>query len=317
MNIRPPKIGISSCLLGYRVRYDGGHVRDHYISDTLGKYVEWMPICPEVECGLSVPREAMRLVGADKDPRLVASRSGKDHTERMKKWIEKKIPEIKEAGLDGFIFKSKSPSSGIGGVKIYSERGMPVRKGAGIFGGAVTRAFPLMPCEDDGRLHNPNLRENFIERVLVYSRWNDYMKTGISIRGLVDFHTCLKFLVMAHSPRHYGMLGRMVADAKKAKLTRLHEDYINLLMEGLKLLATVKKNANVLHHVMGYFKKNITSGEKSELLEIIDNYHKGFVPLVVPVTLLNHHARKYDEKYLKEQFYLKPHPAELMLRNHV
>jgi len=311
------KIGISRCLLGENVRYDGGHKLDHYLTETLGMYVDWVGVCPEVEYGLPVPREAMRLVGEPGSPRLLTIRTKVDHTEGMKKWAHSKLKELEKENLCGFIFKSKSPSSGIKGVKVYSETGVPSKSGAGIFGGAFLNRFPLLPAEDDGRLHDPQLRENFIERVFVYRRWLDFAAGDSSMKGLVAFHTDHKFLLMAHSPEHYRRLGKLVAEGKKYRREELHYEYIRQLMDGLRLLATVKKNTNVLMHIMGYFKKNLSDHEKEELLTVITNYHKVLIPLIVPVTLLRHYVRQFGDPYLKRQYYLTPHPLELMLRNHV
>ena len=311
------KIGISSCLLGEKVRYDGGHRLDRYITDTLGHYFEWFPVCPEVEYGLPVPRESMHLIGDTASPRLVTVRTGVDHTEGMKKWAEDKLRQLEKEDLCGFIFKSKSPSSGIGGIKVYTSSGMPNNKGTGIFGGAFMHYFPLIPVIDDGRLHNPNLRENFIEQVLIYKRWNTFIKNAPKIRDLIVFHTNLKLLIFSHSPKHYSTLGKLVAQAKKYQPDVLYSEYIRILMEGLRLPATIKKNTNVLLHIAGYFKKQLSSEDKRELLEVIDQYHKGYIPLIVPIVLINHYVGKFDEPYLKMQFYLNPHPVELMLRNHV
>ena len=315
--IKKIRLGISSCLLGEQVRYDGSHKLDHYLTDTLGQFVDWVPMCPEVEYGLPIPREAMRLVGNSLSPRLITRNSGVDHTEGMLKWAKKKLRELENEDFCGFIFKSKSPSSGLKGVKVYTESGMPSTRGSGIFGGAFTRKFPLIPVEDDGRLHDPDLRENFIERVFVFRRWKDFIESGTSRGSLVSFHTDHKLLIMSHSPRHNSLLGRMVAAVKIQNLTPLLSEYITLLMECLSLLATVKKNTNVLMHTMGYFKKNLTADEKTELLHIINNYHSGLIPLIVPITLMNHYVRKYEEPYLKRQYYLSPYPLELMLKNHV
>ncbi|MBS1111996.1 MAG: hypothetical protein H6Q95_288, partial [Nitrospirae bacterium] len=231
------KIGISRCLLGENVRYDGGHKLDHYLTETLGMYVDWVGVCPEVEYGLPVPREAMRLVGEPGSPRLLTIRTKVDHTEGMKKWAHSKLKELEKENLCGFIFKSKSPSSGIKGVKVYSETGVPSKSGAGIFGGAFLNRFPLLPAEDDGRLHDPQLRENFIERVFVYRRWLDFAAGDSSMKGLVAFHTDHKFLLMAHSPEHYRRLGKLVAEGKKYRREELHSKYIRQLMDGLRLLA--------------------------------------------------------------------------------
>ena len=310
-------LGISSCLLGNSVRYDGGHKLDHFLADTFGQYVDWVPVCPEVECGLPIPREAMHLVGDPADPRLVTLRTKVDHTARMKRWAKKRTAELEKEELCGFVFKSRSPSSGMRSVKIYTEAGMPNTTGSGIFAHAFMKHFPLLPVEDEGRMHDPGLRENFIERVFVYQRWREYTKEDGSLGGLVAFHTDHKYLIMAHSQKHYTALGKMVAGAKKIRKDKLHADYLGMLMEGLQFLATPKKNANVLQHMAGYFKDSLSSDEKKELLEVITNYHDGLVPLIVPIILLRHYVRKYQEDYLARQYYLNPHPLELMLRNHV
>ncbi len=310
------KIGISSCLLGEKVRYDAGHKIDSYIADTLGQYFEWVSVCPEVEYGLPVPREPMHLVGDPGSPRLVTIRTGIDHTEGMFRWAEEKLKEIEKEELCGFIFKSRSPSSGIGGVKVYAPSGMPSQRGVGIFGGAFMQNFPLIPVIDDGRLHAPGLRENFIERVFVYKRWKEFMKKGGLVRDLIIFHTEHKLLILSHSPKHFTLLGQLVASARKYKPEDLHSEYIRLLIEGLRLIATVKKNTNVLQHIAGYFKKQLSADDKKELLEVIENYHRRYIPLIVPVVLIKHYVRKFDEPYLKRQYYLNPHPLELMLRNH-
>ena len=311
------KIGISSCLLGNNVRYDGGHKLDHYLSDTLGKYVQWVPVCPEVEYGLPIPREAMRLVGDPSSPRLVTQKTAIDHTEGMQKWAAQKLRQLEGENLCGFIFKSKSPSSGLLRVKVYSLSGMPSKTGAGIFAGAFVKQFPLIPVEEDGRLHDPNLRENFIERIFVFRRWRDFLTEGAPVRKLVDFHTDHKLLLMSHSPKHYSLLGKLIAASGKGEKKQKLTLYIHSLMEGLTLIATVKKNTNVLMHIAGYFKKNLAADEKKELHDLIENYHRGLIPLIVPITLMNHYVRKYEEAYLKRQHYLNPHPLELMLRNHV
>lgn len=311
------KIGISSCLLGNNVRYDGGHRHDRYITGTLGRYCEWIPVCPEVEYGLGIPREAMHLISTPEGTRIITTHTGTDHTEGMLKWVKDKLRLLEIKGLCGFIFKSKSPSSGIGGVKIYSPDGMPSRKGAGIFGGAFLSHFPLIPVIDDGRLHDPIQRENFIERVFVYKRWQE-LKTEIqSMRNLVDFHSDHKLLIMSHSRKHLAVLGNIVAHTTKEESGTHIDEYIKTLMDALRLIATIKKNTNVLHHMAGYFKKQLPEDESKELSEVIEHYHRGLIPLIVPVALIKHHVRKFNEPYLKRQYYLNPHPLELMLRNHV
>ncbi|MBA4371724.1 MAG: DUF1722 domain-containing protein [Thermodesulfovibrio sp.] len=319
------KVGISACLLGEKVRYDGGHKLDHFLKDTLGQFVEWIPVCPEVECGLPVPREAMRLTGDPDRPRLVTVRTGIDHTDRMKRWAEDRLIKLCQEDLCGFIFKSRSPSSGMRGVKVYGisgdvsggAAGIPSRAGVGLFAEAFMKHFRMMPVEDEGRLNDPSLRENFIERIFIFKRWKSFLQYDGSLKGLVDFHADHKLSILSHSTRHYTDLGRLVAHAREYKTDILHEKYLVLLMEGLKLLATSRKNTNVLQHMMGYFKKQLTPPEKNELMEVIGDYHNGLLPLIVPIVLIRHYVQKYDEPYLKRQYYLHPHPTELSLRNHV
>ncbi|MCK9390368.1 MAG: DUF523 and DUF1722 domain-containing protein [Syntrophales bacterium] len=310
------KIGVSACLLGENVRYDGGHQRDRYLTQTLGRYFEWIPVCPEVEYGLPVPREAMRLIGDPTAPRLVTIRSGIDHTAGMRAWAENKFLSLAKESLCGFIFKSKSPSSGMTAVKVYGDAGVPSRRGTGIFAGAFMARFPFMPVEDDGRIHDPILRENFIERVFVSHHWQVMMQKAFKFKDLEIFHRNYKLLMMSHSPIHLTMLGRIIANREKMPLSQATSEYHQLLMEGLKLIATPKKQTNVLMHMLGYFKKQLTKDEKEELLDIIERYYRGALPLVVPVTMLAHYVQKFDEPYLQGQIYLNPHPAELMLRNH-
>jgi uncharacterized protein YbgA (DUF1722 family) len=203
------------------------------------------------------------------------------------------------------------------GVKVYRPSGIPVHTGVGIFAEAFMERFPLVPVEDDGRLQNPALRENFIERIFVFKRWEEMARQAGSLKDLIAFHTEHKLLILSHSPEHYTALGQLVAEAKKVKREQLYARYAEILMEGLRLPATTKKNTNVLQHISGYFKQQLSGGEKQELLELIRTYHRGLVPLIVPVVLINHYVKKYDEQYLLRQVYLNPHPAELMLRNHV
>jgi len=314
----PVKIGVSECLLGEKVRYDGGHKLDRFIRDTLGQFVEYVPVCPEVECGLSAPREPMRLAGNPESPRLVTIHSGIDHTDRMRRWGEGRLRELADRNLCGYIFKSRSPSCGIERIKVYDAAGRVIAAaGAGIWARMVMDRFPLLPAEDEGRLHDPALRERFIERVFVYHRWRDTVERDPTPRALIEFHTRHKLLIMSHSIEHYRELGRMTAGAGEGGMERLISNYLKMLHAALERKTTVKKNVNVLNHVMGYFKKQISSDEKKELMEIIGTYHEGHIPLIAPITLINHYVRKYDQPYLRMQLYLNPHPVELRLRTHV
>ena len=249
-------LGVSACLLGNSVRYDGGHKLDRYIRDTLGRWFEYVTVCPEMECGLPVPREAMRLVGDPDHPRLITRKTGRDITDVMTTWASGRLAELADKDLRGFIFKSRSPSSGMSRVKVYNEHGMPVGQASGIFAGLFMARFPLIPVEDEGRLHDPKLREMFIERIFVFQRWRDSMTEGFSLGRLVDFHTRHKLLIMAHSQEYYRRLGRLVAEGRQLSRADLREEYLRQLHLALGLKTTTKKNVNVLQHVIekqGYF----------------------------------------------------------------
>jgi uncharacterized protein YbgA (DUF1722 family)/uncharacterized protein YbbK (DUF523 family) len=311
------RLGISTCLLGEPVRYDGGHKRDRFITDTLGQYVEFVPVCPETECGLGIPRESMHLAGNPASPRLVTTRTKVDHTDRMVAWARKRLEELEQEDLCGFIFKSDSPSSGMERVRVYGDTGMPERKGVGIFARMFMEQFPLLPVEEEGRLHDPKLRENFIESIFALKRWRDLLKDHPTRGKLVAFHTEHKLLILSHSPKHNQLMGKLVAEAKHVLPGKLYREYETLFVAALRVKTTTKKNTNVLQHLMGYFKKELSADEKQELLEVINGYYQGLAPLIVPITLLRHYVRKYDQSYLKHQLYLNPHPVELKLRNHV
>lgn len=311
------KVGISSCLLGNNVRWNGGHKRDRYLVETLGQFVEWVPVCPEVETGLGVPRETLRLVGDADDPRLVTTKTGVDHTDAMQQWAQKRLKDLAAENLCGFVFKCDSPSSGMVRVKVYNAKGHPEKKGVGIFARAFMNRFPLIPAEDDGRLHNPAIRENFIAQIFSLKRWREARARRSCVGNVVDFHTRNKLLLMAHSPKHLTAMGRLVAAARKMSCQELMAQYEAALLEALRLKTTTRKNVNVLQHMLGYFKKDLSADEKQELLEVIGHYHRQLIPLVVPLTLFRHFVRKYDQPYLGQQTYLNPHPVELQLHNHV
>ena len=312
---KPITLGVSTCLLGKSVRYDGGHKLNRYVRDTLGQYFAYVPVCPEVESGMPVPREALRLVGAPAAPRLVTIRSREDHTEQMQQWGKDKLEELAAHDLCGYIFKSRSPSSGMERIKVYDDNGMPSPTGIGIWARMFMERFPLLPVEDEGRLNDPKLREHFIERVFVYWRWRELAKQGPDVGRLVDFHSRHKLLIMAHSPELYKEMGRYVAKAKDMDPEALLPGYLDLLDQAMRVKTNAKKHTNVLHHLLGYFKGQLSSDEKQEFLEIVEHYRAGDVPLIVPVTLINHFVRKYQEPYLGHQYYLNPHPIELRLRN--
>ncbi|MCU0605241.1 MAG: DUF523 and DUF1722 domain-containing protein [Desulfobacterales bacterium] len=310
------RIGVSACLLGQPVRFDGSHKHDRYLTGTLGEYLEFVPVCPEVEAGFPIPRETFRLVGDPDSPRFVTTRTQVDHTARMTEWAEGRVRELEKENLCGFIFKSDSPSSGLERVKVYNAKGMAEKKGVGMFARAFTRHFPLLPVEEEGRLNDAKLRETFIEQIFTLKRWRETLARPANIKNLVDFHTRHKLLVLSHSPVHAQRMGKLVAGDSDTPVRAVYSEYETLLIEALRMKTTLKKNMNVLQHIMGYFKQQLSADEKQELLEVLDQYRREYLPLIVPVTLLNHYVRKYDQPYLKQQVYLNPHPIALKLRNH-
>ncbi len=311
------RIGISSCLLGELVRFDGGHKHDHFITDTMGRFVSFVSVCPEVEVGMGTPRETIRLERRDGETRLVAPKSGTDHTRAMTAWAHRRVRDLEALDLCGYILKKDSPSCGMERVRVYSATGMPEKTGRGLFAEALLDRFPLLPVEEEGRLNDPWLRENFLERVFAYRRLKALFGKGWRVGDLVAFHSREKLLLMAHHPPTYTALGRLVATAKGLPRDRVAREYREAFMLGLQHLATAKKNTNVLQHMAGYFKTLVGAEEKVELQGHIEDYRLGLVPLVVPVTLIRHHVRIHKVAYLAGQSYLQPHPKELMLRNHV
>ena len=315
-NPRRPRLGISACLLGERVRYDGAHKRDPFLTATLGRFVDWVPVCPELEVGMGVPRDSVRLVGPTDQPSMITERSGRDWTLAMNRFAVKRCTALAALDLSGYVFKKNSPSCGMERVKVYHSNTAPTRDGRGLFADALIKKLPLLPVEEEGRLNDPTLRENFIERVFAYQRWRA-AATRRTRGGLVEFHTNHKYLLLAHSERHYRLLGRVVARLNERPLREVYEEYGRSFMAGLTVHASAKKHANVLDHMTGYFSKQLASAERRELVELIADYRRELIPLIVPVTLIRHYVKKYNVAYLAGQVYLEPSPKELMLRNHV
>ena len=310
------RIGISSCLLGQAVRYDGGHKHNGYITESLGQLFEFVPFCPEVAIGLGVPRPPIRLVAVKHGARARGVKDASlDVTDQLTAYAEKVAPTL--ADVSGYILKKGSPSCGMERVKVYSDKGKPGGSASGLYAGALMARLPELPFEEEGRLMEPQLRENFVERVFVYHRWQQLTAQRLSAKALVGFHTRHKFIVLAHDEKRYRELGRLVAAAGRSGMAELGRRYIQLLMQALKKPATRTRHANVLQHLSGFLKQNLDTADKRELLELIDTYRRGHVPLVVPLTLLRHYLRRYPEPYLSEQYYLTPHPDELMLRNQI
>ena len=314
---RPLRLGVSSCLLGSEVRFDGGHKRDRFLTDRLERFVEWVPVCPEVEAGMSTPRPALRLVQDGDEVRMLEVASGSDHTRQMRTFAAKRVRALRALELSGYVLKKDSPSCGMTRVKIYGRKGMPRREGRGLYASALMEAYPNLPVEDEGRLNDSKLRENFIERVFAYQRLGELFRGRWTKGHVVSFHTAHKLQLMAHSPAAYRELGRLVASLKGAGRARFREHYEGAFMEALRQQASRGRNANVLQHAAGYLRKRLDSASRRELAELIHDYRKGLVPLVVPITLIAHHVRCYEIAYLQGQVFLEPHPKELMLRNHV
>lgn len=311
------RIGISSCLLGEEVRFDGGHKRDAFLVDVLGRQVEWVPVCPEVEVGMGTPREPLRLVRVDGDVRIITTRTNVDHTDAINAWAKRRTDALAHEDLDGFVLKKDSPSCGMERVKVYGGSGMAARDGRGLFAAVLLARFPLLPVEEEGRLCDARLRENFIERVFAYRCLKALFSGRWTHGALVAFHTAHKMALLAHSTTAYQELGRLVEGGAKPPRAELRAAYEAQFMQTLSIPATAKRHTNVLMHMAGHVKRHLDPASRGELAECIDEYRRGLVPLVVPMTLLRHYVRLHRVEYLAGQTYLEPHPRELMLRNHV
>lgn len=314
---RPIRIGVSSCLLGERVRWDGGHKKDAFLVDQLARFVEWVPVCPEVESGMGTPRPTVHLVRDGDELRMLETRSGRDHTQVMRRFARKRVRALARVDLCGYVLKRDSPSCGMERVKVRREKGMPVRDGRGLFAQTLLDVLPQLPVEEEGRLHDAALRENFVERVFAYRRLRDLFSGRFRRRSAVAFHTAHKLQIMAHSPQSYAEMGRLVAAVARVEPREFRGRYAEAFMTALRVRATRGRNTNVLQHMAGYLREHLDGASREELAELIQDYRRGLVPLVVPLTLIRHHARRFRVDYLLGQVYLDPHPKELMLRNHV
>jgi uncharacterized protein YbgA (DUF1722 family)/uncharacterized protein YbbK (DUF523 family) len=316
VKIRPIRIGISRCLLGERVRFDGGHKLDRFITSTLGQYFEWIPVCPEVELGLGTPRETLRLVQIKEGIGLVMPKSGRDWTREINEYAKSRVAGFADEDLSGYILKSDSPSCGMERVRVYAPIGIHARNGVGLFARELIRQFPDLPIEEEGRLSDPRLRENWIQRVFAYHRLRVLWESKWTIGDLVEFHMAHKLALLAHSPKAFRDLGRLVAESKRMRGQELRRQYQTGFMAALKILATRGRNTNVLQHMAGYFKKQLDNKSRQELQDHIADYRNGYLPLIVPVTLIRHYVRQFGVSYLAEQVYLNPHPKELALQTH-
>lgn len=313
----PIRIGVSRCLLGDEVRFDGGHKRDQFLTDVLGRYVEWVPVCPEVEAGFGTPREAMRLFGDRERPQLMTIVSHRNMTMPLTVFTKRKLETLEEMALSGYIFKKDSPSCGLERVKLFDAQGMPRRIGVGLFARAFKERFTLVPVEDEGRLCDPALRDNFIERVFCYHRWQLLVRGSPTRGSIVTFHMVHKYVLMAHCREGYQSLGRLVARAHCFTPKALAAVYGRLFMTTLAVKATRRKHLDVLQHLVGHLKKRLEAKERAELNAALSDYQQGLVPLIVPLTLVKHYVMMHEIEYVQHQVYLHPHPKELMLRNDV
>lgn len=309
-------IGISSCLLGNEVRHDGGHKRNIYATSTLAEYFIFRSFCPEVAIGMGIPRPAIRLSKINGEIRLVGSKDSElDVTQDMLDWSESAIQNMQD--LSGFILKNNSPSCGMERVRVFDGNGVPDRNGIGMFARILMESMPWLPVEEEGRLNDPTLRENFIERVFVYYRWQQLIKNGLTVASLMDFHQRHKFILLAHDEAEYRLLGPLIASCTKENLQSIADEYLLRMMTMLKSRSSRKRHTNVLMHVMGFLKNKIDTDDKQELIEILDDYRHGKIPLVVPITLMKHHLRRFPDEYISNQYYMSPYPEELMLRNSI
>ncbi|MEQ4537423.1 DUF523 and DUF1722 domain-containing protein [Pseudomonas berkeleyensis] len=314
MQSNKAKLGISACLMGAEVRYNGGHKLSRLCSRSLSEHFDFIPVCPEVGIGMPVPREPIRLVGDPQSPRAVGTVDrSRDVTDALAAYAQRMADDLQ--GISGFIFMQQSPSCGLERVKVYQEGGRPSEPGRGIFAAAFCALHPDLPVEEDGRLNDPVLRENFITRVYAHAEWQHLLQQGLSRRALIAYHSRYKYLLMATDPARYKSLGQLLGNLARHDLADLAPHYFSELMAALKKCATRGTHSNVLQHLSGYLKRTLSSDEKQEMQQLIGQYRAGIVPLVVPLTLLKHHFRRHPDRYIASQAYLQPHPEPLSLRN--
>ncbi len=311
-----PLLAISACLMGREVRYNGGHKLSQLCTRTLEQFFDFLPLCPEMAIGLGTPREPIRLVGDPQAPRAVGTVTReRDVTDALTAYARSMVTPLQEAGISGLIVMQKSPSCGMERVKVYQADGHPAEQGSGLFTATIQAALPDLPVEEDGRLHDAVLRENFISRVYCFADWQQLQREGISHKALIGFHSRYKYLVMAHNPQQYRELGRLLASAGAHDPAELGARYFSQLMQALRRCATRGNHANVLQHLSGYLRHALPDHDRQELQRLIEQYRSGQLPLVVPLTLLKHHFRHHPDDYIALQTYLQPHPEALSLRN--
>ncbi len=297
-------IGISSCLLGQKVRFDANHKEQRFITRVLAKRFEFVPVCPEMAIGLGVPRTPIHLVGDQDRQRVVNVKDESiDVTQQLVEFGQQKAKQL--SFISGYIFKKGSPSCGLFNVKIYKSKTQVLNSGTGLYAQQIVNANPLLPVEEEGRLNDDKLRHNFLQRVEVYHRWQQLQAEGISRKGIIEFHTRHKFMLLAHCESSYRALGRLVANiGSNTDIKSFAEEYIAMLMTGLEKPTSRGKHSNVLEHLVGYFKKHLDSQDKSELKQLIGGYRSGMIPRAVPIALLKHYLRKFPHPYVHQQYYL-------------
>lgn len=314
----PVRVGVSACLLGGEVRFDGGHKRDRYLTDVLGENVVWLPVCPELELGMGIPRPVIQLRGGEIGDRLVTRETGEDWTGRMRQYADGRTRDLARLGLDGFILKKGSPSCGMARVRVYGRPGgVPSKNGVGHFTQALTRGMPDLPMEEEGRLRDPGLRERFIEEIFSHNRWRVLVSSGLTRGGLVAFHEAHKMLLLAHDVPLYRQLGRVVGQFGNLADEEIYQTYHRLFVAAFRKPTTIARHVNVLEHLFGHVKKRISSAEKREISAAIEDYRATRIPLIVVISLLKFLVAAHDVEYVRGQLYLEPHPGELRLRNHV
>ncbi|WP_203143002.1 YbgA family protein [Marinobacter mangrovi] len=307
-------VGISTCLLGKNVRHDGGHKHSRFCTGVLARYFDYRPLCPELEAGLGVPRPAIQLRQDGDAVRLIESKGTADHTDAMQEWIGSALPGLDD--LRGYILMAKSPSCGMERIKVHNDKGRTIhRDGRGLFAEALINAYPLLPVEEEGRLHDSHLRENFIERVFAYDDWKRMESEGFTRAGLVAFHTRHKFQLMAHCEPSYRELGRLIANQKQEPVDVVAGRYIELFMSTMKKHISRGAHANVMQHMMGFLRETLSASDRAEISEQINAYQRSEVPLIVPMSLLRMAHRRQPGEYLDRQEYMAPYPEELGLRN--
>ena len=306
-------LGISSCLVGEKVRFDGGHKQNRYLLDTLGQFFRFRPFCPEMAIGLGVPRETIGLVSIDGSIEAIGNKTATLNVTR----------ELIQSGEDqrgwhsqifGYIVKKDSPSCGMERVRVYHGE-QPQRSGVGLYTETLMRNFPALPVEEEGRLGDPVLRESFVKRVIIYKRWHDLLASGLDWGALTDFHGRHKLILYSHNQQLGRALGRELAAAHREEISDYAPRYLSQLMAILKISAKRSNHVNVLEHIRGYLKHDLDKSDKQELTDSIENYRRGLLPLIVPITLLRHHFRRHPDPYIERSYYLQPHPDELMLLN--